>query len=218
MDVKKTRLVLLGGGGHAKVLANVILRLPQYELIGYVDPKNQGSLFGVPHLGGDEVLSEISVRGSMGAVLGVGKVRARSNRIELLERLERLGFSLPPIIAPSATVARDVILGPGTVVMDGAVVQPGCVVGRGGILNTNCSLDHSCILGNDVHVATGASLSGDVSVGDGALVGVGASVLQGVRIMPSCTIGAGAAVIRDCMESGTYVGVPARRLGSCVAF
>ncbi|MGZ3653832.1 MAG: acetyltransferase, partial [Bdellovibrionota bacterium] len=84
--------------------------------------------------------------------------------------------------------------------------------GRAAILNTNSSLDHDCTLGEDVHIAPAAALSGNASVGDGCMVGIGSCVKQGVRIFSGCTIGAGAAVVRDCLEPGVYVGVPAKKV------
>lgn len=206
-------IIVVGGGGHGKVLLHVLTRLPAYNPLGYVDPKDHGPILGFPCLGGDEVLpSLLEKHKGLCAVIGVGKIRAESPRVEIFRKLKELGFLLPAIAAPTAMVARTASLGEGSVVMDGAVIQPDCVVGKLGIINTRASLDHDCILGEDVHVCPGATLSGGVKVNDGCLIGVGASVVQYLRIGKSVAIGAGAAVTADCLEPGTYVGVPARRL------
>jgi UDP-perosamine 4-acetyltransferase len=206
-------LVVIGGGGHAKVLLHTLALRGEFQVLGYVDPRDHGPLSGFKRLGGDEVLPQLAKKRNVAAAIGVGKVRAGRSRLKVLEGLRELGFALPPVIAVSAVVAGDARLGEATVVLDGAVVQPGCAIGAGAIVNTNATVDHDCVLGDDVHVASGAVLSGGVSVGDGSLVGAGASLVQGVRVGADVTIGAGAAVTRDCLESGTYVGVPARRLG-----
>ena len=205
-------ILIVGGGGHGKVILNVLTRLPGYNPIGYVDPKDHGALLGFPYLGNDDDLpSLLGKHKGLCAVIGVGKIKAESPRADIFRRLKELGFLLPSIVAPTAMVARTAMLGEGTVVMDGAVIQPDCVVGKLGIVNTRASLDHDCILGEDVHVCPGATLSGGVKVNDGSLIGVGASVVQYLRIGKGVTIGAGAAVIGDCLEPGTYVGVPAKR-------
>ena len=67
-------------------------------------------------------------------------------------------------------------------------------------------------IGNYVHIAVGSHLCGTVSVGDGTWIGAGAIVSNNVSICPNCMIGAGAVVIKEIKESGTYVGVPAKRV------
>lgn len=205
-------VLVIGGGGHGKVLMHVLSRLPQFHLLGYVDPKNHGMILGFPYLGTDDSLPELIKKYPVAsAVIGVGKVSGGGPRAQIMQRLKELGFALPAIVAPGAMVAKSVTLGEGTVVMDGAVVQPDCVVGKLGIINTRASLDHDCNLAEDVHVGPGASVSGGVKIGEGSMIGVGSCVVQGVRIGKNITIGAGAAVTADCLEPGTYVGVPAKR-------
>lgn len=207
-------IIVFGGGGHGKVLLGMLSRMKAYKVLGYVDLRDNGPVLGFKRLGGDEVLPALVKKHKrISVALGVGKVRAESNRLQIAARLKALGFSFPALVAPSAVVAKGVVLGEGTVVMDRAVVQPGCAVGSLGIVNTGVLLDHDCVLGDDVHLATGATLSGGVSMGSGGMVGTGAAVIQGVRIVEGCMIGAGAAVVEDCLEPGTYVGVPARRIG-----
>ncbi|MGZ3686625.1 MAG: NeuD/PglB/VioB family sugar acetyltransferase, partial [Bdellovibrionota bacterium] len=194
----KQPIVVVGGGGHGKVVLNILLRLSQFQVLGYIDPRDNGPVLGVPRLGGDDALPALASKPGIAAAIGVGKLKAGGPRTKILSTLRELGFALPVIVAPTAAVSFDAVLGEASVVMDGAVVQPGCVVGRAAILNTNSSLDHDCTLGEDVHIAPAAALSGNASVGDGCMVGIGSCVKQGVRIFSGCTIGAGAAVVRDC--------------------
>jgi len=203
-------IVVVGGGGHGKVIMHVLSRMPQFHPLGYVDPRNGGPLLGFPHLGGDDALPPLAEQfPGICAVIGVGKVQAASQRMQIMGRLKELGFVLPVIVAPTAMVARTVMLGEGTVVMDGVVIQPDCVVGKIGIINSRACVDHDCYLGDEVHVGPGAMLSGAVKINDGCMIGIGACVTQGVRITKNCTVGAGAAVVGDLTEPGIYVGVPA---------
>lgn len=209
------KIVLLGGGGHGKVVASVLLRLRDFEFLGYLDPTDQGDLLGRPRLGDDSALPALQkLHPGLLGVIGLGKVDAGSRRFEFFAKWRAAGLSFPALVAPTAYVAAGVTLGEGVVVMDGAIVQPGSRIGAAAILNTRASVDHDCVIGDDVHIAPGATLSGNVSVGEHSLIGVGASVREGTRIGASCLIGAGAAVVdRDlCASAGTYGGVPARRM------
>ena len=96
--------------------------------------------------------------------------------------------------------------------MAGAVINPGVRIGKGCIINTCSSVDHDCTVGDFVHVAVGSHLCGTVSVGDGTWIGAGATVSNNVSICSDCMIGAGAVIVNDIKKSGTYVGVPARRI------
>jgi UDP-perosamine 4-acetyltransferase len=206
-------IVIVGGGGHGKVLIS-LLKKGDYHILGYVDPQDRGAVLGVPHLGDDSVLEGVLHRyPRCRAALGVGRVDGTSSvGHQLLVQLEELGFIVPVIVSPQAVVNEEVTLGPGTVVFDGAVVNSGTVIGRGCILNTNSTVEHDCRLGHYVHVAPGAALSGGVSLGDNCMVGVGACIVQGVRVAAGCLIGAGTVVVRDLDETGIYVGSPARKL------
>lgn len=208
-----TEMVVVGGGGHGKVLIS-ILKKAGYRVLGYVDKQDCGPVLGAGWLGDDSVLPDLRQRyPQCAAALGIGKIEARSElRTRLLEHLETLGFALPPIVSPQAVVNEEVVLGAGTVVFDGAVVNSGTVVGRGGILNTHCTVEHDCRVGDNVHIAPGVTLSGSVYLGDNAMVGTGATIIQGVRVAAGCMVGAGATVVRDLTEPGVYVGNPAHRL------
>lgn len=202
--------VLIGGGGHARVLLDVARRLG-HRVFGYAAPAPAADV-GVPYLGDDEAVAGSPEAAGAFAILALGKTRTGDHRLALMASLERAGLRFPPLVAPGATVHGDVTLGDGSVVLDGAVVATGARLGRGCIVNTRASVDHDARLGDGVHVAPGATLCGGVTVGDDALIGAGATLAPGVRVAGGSTIGAGAVVVRDLPEPGTYVGVPARRI------
>lgn len=205
-------LVVLGGGGHAKVLVSVIRKLP-WTIAGYVDPRDVGPLLGVPYAGGDEVLAALLARHpGCAAAMGVGKVDATDRRARLQTAAEALGYRFPTFVSPDAVVNDEVELGPGTAVFDGAVVNVGVVTGPTCVVNTNATVEHDCRFGTNVHIGPGATVSGGVRIGDHTFVGAGAVVIHGVRIVEGCLIGAGAVVTHDLTEPGTYVGAPARRI------
>jgi len=203
-------VVVIGGGGHAKVLIAVLAKLGE-SLRGYVDPVDRGPVLGVPYLGDDEVLKDLAGE-PFRLALGIGVNAVSSLRGALVAAAEEAGFGFITAVSPDACVHDSARIGAGSMVFDGAVVQPDVTIGRFAILNTACSVDHDCEIGDFAHVAPGVSLGGGVRVGENSLVGIGASVNPALRIGRDCRIGAGAVVAQDCLEPGSYVGVPARRL------
>jgi len=206
------KIVILGGGGHAKVVASILKKLIAFEIVGYADKEDRGSLLGIPYLGSDEALVELKERcGQCAAVLGVGYLGNSNLREQLVESFNTL-FLMPAVVSPQAVINEDVVVGDGTVVMDGVIVNSGTRIGKYVIINTRASIDHDCEVGDFVHIAPGAIVCGGVKVGAHSLVGAGAIVVQYKTIGERCMIGAGAVVVKDCIEPGTYVGVPAKKL------
>ncbi len=206
-------IVIVGGGGHARVVASVIKKLSSFKAIGYSDREDHGALLGIPFLGQDSsLLPLVAAHPDLGAVLAVGQVGTGEKRQALWNSLKALRLSFPVVVSPDAVVNEDVVLGEASAVMDGAVVNCGARVGRGAILNTNSTIEHDVALGDWVHISPGATLSGGVVVGSGSMIGAGATVIEGVHIPAATFIGAGSTVINSLTEPGVYVGSPARRI------
>jgi UDP-perosamine 4-acetyltransferase len=204
-----TAIVIIGAGGHGKVLAAALLRAGQ-AVLGFVDadPALKGSkILGLSVLGGDEVLTS-----DMLLVNGIGSTGRPARRREIFERLKEQGFSFATVVDPSAIIGPEVELAEGAQVLAGAVIQPGAYIGRNSIVNSRASVDHDVTLGAHVHIAPGAVLSGNVIVGDEVHIGTGAAIKQGVRIGSGSVIGVGAAVIADVAMNSILAGVPARPL------
>jgi UDP-perosamine 4-acetyltransferase len=205
-------IIVIGGGGHAKVLISLLGKLGTYAVLGYTDNVRGEAVLAAKYLGEDGELGEIKKKHPRAAAaIGFGGVEISEERARMKARLEALGYVLPAIVSPHAVVNEGVEIGKGTVVFDGVIIQTGTRIGECAILNTACSIDHDCVIGDFVHIAPGVTLSGGVKVGRNCIVGAGATVIQYRTVGADCLIGAGATVIEDCLEPGVYVGTPARR-------
>lgn len=208
MATSAQKIIVVGGGGHAKVLLSVLLRLPQYEVIGFIDDNEAiTDLLGFPRLGGiTKVNTSLETKT---LALGLGHVGNLSFYKRVIELYTSLGFSFATIIAPTAFVSPFATIGKGVAIADGVIIQPGAVLNDYVIINTNASVDHDTVIGSYTHVAPGCAISGAVHIGSECLLGTGSAVIQGITITDGCVIGAGASVVTDCLVSGVYVGVPA---------
>ena len=120
----------------------------------------------------------------------------------------------PAVVAASATVSPQAMLGPGTVVLEHAHVGPSARLGVGVIVNTAAIVEHDCVVGDGAHIAPGAALLGAARIGTGTFVGAGARVLPGIELCADVMVGAGAVVTRSVPAGMTVVGVPARLVHS----
>ena len=199
------RIVIIGAGGHGKVVAD-IARLNGYDEIVFLDDTNPcGFCNGYTIVGNIECID--SFDGDFFVAIGNADARER-----LLCRLKERNKDIATLVHPSAVIGENVSIGIGTVVMAGAVINPCTVINEGCIINTCSSVDHDNFVDSYVHIAVGAHLCGTVHIGKKTWIGAGAIVSNNLSICDSCTVGAGAVVIKDIEEEGIYVGVPANKL------
>ena len=198
------RLVIIGAGGHGRVIADNALK-NGYNEICFVDDSATGDCIGFPIVGviGDvEKLND----GKTDFIIGIGN---NATRKIIAEKFDVNWVSL---VHPSAQLAFNARIGKGTVVMANAVVNVCASVGDHCIINTGAVVEHDNTIGNFVHMSPVTKLGGSVRIGDLTHVGIGATVSNDVDVCADCVIGAGAVVVQDIKDSGTYIGVPAREI------
>jgi sugar O-acyltransferase (sialic acid O-acetyltransferase NeuD family) len=198
-------VVLIGAGGHGKVLAEIA------ESLGYRVEFYDDHWPSVESNGGWAIKGTLSdykaahLRNAS-AVVAVGDNSAR----------ERLQLTLPHInsslIHPSAVVSPSATVGMGSVVMAGAVINADVKIGQGVIVNTGATIDHDSVIGDFAHISPQVALAGGVRIGRGAWVGIGSCVIQKIKIGAGARVGAGSVVINDIPDGVTAVGNPCKIL------
>ncbi|MDD2852003.1 MAG: acetyltransferase [Desulfuromonadaceae bacterium] len=209
MDQVKSRVVIWGASGHARVVADVVRLEGCFELRGFIDDVDQKprEFLGLPVFGGCEALGRLKADGVSHIILGFGNCEAR---LKLSEVVLKEGFSLASAIHPHAVIAADASIGDGTVIAAGSIINPGSRVGANVIINTRASVDHDCEIADGAHICPGVTLGGYVMVGKAAWVGIGSIVSDHVNIGSRALIGAGSVVVSDIPECVVAYGVPAR--------
>lgn len=199
----KKKIVLVGGGGHCKVVIDAIRKSGKFNIYGIIDPNlAKGKLvLGVKVMGNDDMLKVLFKKGIINAFVSVGSIGNCEIRKRIYSNLKKNKFQLPVIIHPKSILADGIELGEGAFVAAGAVINPGAKIGKNAIINTSSSVDHDCVIGDFVHIAPGVTLSGGVIVGDETHIGAGANVIQCLKIGKRCVVGAGTTVRHD-MEDG----------------
>jgi sugar O-acyltransferase (sialic acid O-acetyltransferase NeuD family) len=204
-------VIIIGAGGHAKVLISV-LRPLKVNVLGMTDvaPNQSVNGFeGIPVLGTDDKIFE-RPPDSVLLANGIGSISLMEKRKDIYIYFKNNGYSFAKVIHTSAIIMGDVQLGEGVQIMAGAIVQPGCVIGDNSIINTGAIVDHDCVIGEHVHVAPGAVISGGVHIGAMTHIGTSASIIQGLNIGENTLIGAGAVVIKDIPSGVKAQGIPAK--------
>jgi sugar O-acyltransferase (sialic acid O-acetyltransferase NeuD family) len=201
-------LVIVGAGGHGRVVADAVLFGENTWRAVYatdtVESKCIGFLLGDISL---QTKTWISAQSDLVFHIAVG------NNLHRQREVQAYGAPLcVTLIHPQACVSHFATLQNGCFVAANAVVAPMVQMGLAVIINHGAVVDHDCTIGNYSHIAPNATIGGDVHIGSSVLIGSGAVVLPGRHIADSVTVGAGAVVINDIKYPGTYAGIPAKKI------
>lgn len=205
-------IILLGGGGHGKVVVDIIEKQRQFNLVGVLDsdlPIGE-SLLGYTILGREKELPALVSQWDLhGMIIALGDNWSRSTAVERIQKvLPHLRFV--NAIHPCAQIGKEVTLGVGNVIMAGCVINSGSRIGHFCICNTNCSIDHDCAVADFVSFGPNSCAGGNVHVGAYTAIGLGANIIQEIRIGEHTVVGAGSTVINDLPSHVVAYGVPAQ--------
>ncbi|MBE7010273.1 MAG: acetyltransferase [Ruminococcaceae bacterium] len=200
------RLIIIGAGGHGRVVADIAEKIGIYESICFLDDADLDKSGHYNVIG--RVCDYTDYMQDFCFIVAIGHASIRK---QIQAELEEKGARLATLIHPAAVLGSRVQIGQGSVVVAGAVIGPDVVIGKGVIVNTCSSVDHDCCIGDFSHISVGAHVAGTVSIGAESMIGAGAVISNNISICSKCVIGAGAVVVRNIDEQGTYIGVPAQK-------
>ena len=201
------KVIIIGAGGHAKVIADIIEKSGD-EVVGFLDDNKE---IGTTIINEYKVIGDLNNRFTMAVtkenlefIIAIGDNKKR----EEISHSPNLKFYTA--IHPSAQIGLDVRIEEGTVIMANSCINSSAKIGKHCIINTGAIIEHDNIIEDYVHISPNATLGGTVKIGESTHVGIGSIVKNNITICKNCTIGAGAVVVKNIIEEGTYVGVPAR--------
>lgn len=197
------KVIILGAGGHAKVIADIIQKSGD-DLIGFLDDNMDlpETIMGYPYLG--TITEAGKLKNDHSFIIGIGNNQIRK------KIAEQLHLNWYTAIHPHASIAMETTIGEGTVVMANAVINASSVIGRHCIINTAAVIEHDNRIGDFVHISPGATLCGTVCVGNMTHVGAGVVIKNNVSVCENTILGAGCTVINDIEKKGIYIGTPAK--------
>ena len=204
----KETLIIIGASGHGKVVADIAVKMNQWKNIYFLDDdETVKQCLGFNVIG--KVNDAVNYKDESDFFVAVGNNKVRK---KIMEKIKAQDLNITTLIHPSAAIGLDVKIDIGSVVMAGSIVNSSSIIGIGCIVNTRSSIDHDCVIEEYIHISPGATIAGSVCIKKNSWLGVGCIVTNNINITDDSVIGAGTVVIRDIITSGTYIGIPARRV------
>ena len=201
------KVIIIGAGGHAKVVADIILKSND-EVIGFLDDNIEAGTVIIKEnelrvIGKINNCYELQDEYNAEFVIAIGDNKVR----EKIAQKYQLKYYIA--IHPTAVIGSDVRIKEGTVIMPNTCINCSTQIGKHCIINTGSVVEHDNKINDFVHISPNVALAGTVTVDKYTHVGVGAIVRNNISICDNVIIGAGAVVIKNIYESGVYMGIPA---------
>ncbi len=208
------KIVVVGAGGHGRVVLDILRNNHQFEVAGFLDSNmalHGQTVDGVPILGNIAMAQQLMQKGIGGAIVAIGDNRIRD---QFAHNLHKCGIPLVNAIHPSANIAGNASIGKNVVIASGVNICTHVKIEDSVIINTGAIIDHESLVRRAAHICPGVRLAGHVIIKESAFVGIGATIIQGISINEYAIVGAGAVVLEDVDAYTTVVGVPARVIKS----
>lgn len=210
----KEKIILIGGGGHAKSVIESINSMEKFEIIGILDKKDKvGSyIYDIEVIGVDGDLENYYKQGIKNIFITLGSIGNPIIRRKLYDYAKKIGFKFPNIIDKNSIISPKTLLGEGIFIGKGVIVNCDVNIGNNCIINTGCIIEHDCKIGDFVHIAPGSTLSGGVIIGENSHIGTNSTVIQYKKVGSNTVIGAGSVVIKDIDNNVKAYGNPCKEV------
>ncbi len=204
--MKKQGLIVIGDGGHALSVVEVIESTKNFYVEGYVSKggEKSGALVDYVHLGTDSDLPELFKMCSF-AVIGIGISQSLEGRMLAFQNLVEIGFTVPTLVAENSYVAKSATLGEGTIVFNGVVINSQVSIGSNCVVNSKALLEHEVVVRDGSFISTGVVVNGNTKIGQNTLIGSGSVIRENLTIGDRCTIGMGSVLLEDLSSEQVFI-------------
>jgi sugar O-acyltransferase (sialic acid O-acetyltransferase NeuD family) len=195
------KLIIIGYGGHGRSVEWIAKENKQWSEIFFLDESKSGK----------NILGKLEDRLKFKAYdffVGIGDNKTRKS---LQEQLISEGFNVVSIVAKNA-ITTNAKIGIGSIIMNQCLINVDSVIGNGVIINNGSIIEHDCVVQDFTHISPNVSIGGTCNIGKECWLGIGSTVINNISIMSNTIIGAGSTLISSVLASGTYVGIPAKKL------
>lgn len=198
MNKSSQKIVMLGAGGHASVLFDILCNNNEtVHLIVTSRVQKTRSLFnGISIIDDNSFIKKYSPEEVI-LVNGIGMLPHSALRENIYTDYTKQGYQFKNIISEQSIVSPFALLDAGVQILPGTIIQAGAHIGENCIINTRAVIEHNCTIGPHNHIAPGAVLCGAVVTGKRTFIGAGSTVIQNIKIGDDVIIGAGTIITND---------------------
>lgn len=206
MSNSKEIHLVIGAGGLSKQALSSLKSLNDKcdsELVFF------DNVSGIEDFYGYRVIHDFSeIYGSFDFTICLGNPKHREI---FYNRLTMLGGDPINVISENSLL-YECCMGKGNLILPYSLLEPGSKIGENNLINCYSGIFHDVTIGDNNEIMPGARILGSSSIGSKCRIGSNSTILPNISICDGAIVGAGAVVTSNIEESGTYVGVPAKRI------
>lgn len=146
-------------------------------------------------------------------VFGIGSIKTKSIRMQILNKLNLPAERFVTLIHPNTKIYPNAKIG------YGCVIHFGSVIGANTVIEDFTIIAFHSIIGNYVKIGKGSMITSSVTilsmveVGECVFIGSGSCLAEGINIGSNAMVGMGTVLARDVTAEEFVVGNPPRNLG-----
>ncbi|MEM1371652.1 MAG: acetyltransferase [Pseudomonadota bacterium] len=208
------RLIIFGAGEQAELCHHYFTRYSDYTVEGFVIDaayRTKPEFLGLLVLTPQEAL-ETWPPDSHDMFVTIGYSDMNRHRHSKCEEMRRAGYRLTSFIHPTAIADCDE-MGDNCLITENVVLSPKTKLGNGIFVRPNTYIGHHTEVADYVYIGPGVLVGGNCALGAFTYLGIGAVLRDAISIAEGTQIGMGSVVTKSIDDAGTYLGVPAKRIG-----
>ena len=216
----KKNIVIFGSGVHSKVIFSEIIKIKNYNFLGFIDDFSQKgkkiitykkkSFFNLGKIR-DVIDNNGGREGKLYGIIGVGLNYIRKKIVNEVFKLDKT-FKWETVISKNCILNGNINIGKGSLIMSGVVINTDTTIGNHCIINTSSSIDHDNYFKDFSSCGPGVVTGGNVTLGENSYLGIGSIVKHGVQIGKNTVIGGNSFVNKKCLDNFLYFGVPVKQI------
>ncbi len=186
------KLLIIGGGGHAKSLIDNVFSSNIYKPIGIIDKEKQvgQKVLGIPVIGNDDLLNKLVLDGIKNVAIGLGSSGNNMLRKKIFTKAKKLGYNIPSIVHHKAYVSEYAEIKCGVQVFANSVINSNTFIDENSVINTSNVIEHDCVIGKNIFTGPGVVICGNVNVQENVFIGSNSTLIPNLTIKKNIFIAA----------------------------
>ena len=209
-------IVFLGGGTAfleiKELIDDINENKPTYKVIAILDdnPDLHGTFIGGFRIEGP--LSKAADYPDAKFVFGIGSMKTRAIRLEIIHRLGIQIERFVTLIHPHTKIYKSAQIGHGCIIHYGSIVGANVVLGNFNIITFNSVIGENVQTGEGTMIANGVVILGGTKIGSRVFIGTGSRIANSMSIGDDSFIGMGSVIIKNIAPNLKVFGNPPRTI------
>lgn len=203
-------ILIIGAGGLGKEVIDLIKDIGGYDIIGFLDDDGEKKGTIINHIPVVDTIDNLDQYKSVDNV--VIAIANPAIKKKIYEYSKDMGFQYPNLVHPTVIMGSSVKMGKGNIIGAYSMLSTEAMLHDFVTINPQCGIGHESEIHSFTTLYWNVNIGGNTSILESCELGSKSCVIQGLHVANNVVLGAGAVVAKDIHDSGTYVGVPVRKI------